>query len=65
MFVGDHGSSSSFGNITLVSPRGRPMMVGGTKPFIEVNATQTRIFNVSARIAPERGKFWFVCAGGR
>ena len=57
LFVGDHGSASSSGNITLLNPRGRPMMVAGTKPFIEVNGSQTRIFNVSARWPPKGGSF--------
>jgi hypothetical protein len=57
LFVGDHGSASSFGNITLLNPRGRPMMIAGTKPFIEVNGSQTRIFNVSARWPPKGGSF--------
>lgn len=51
VFVGDHGPSSAYENITLMNPRGRPMMVAGTKPFIEVNAQQTRVFNVSTRRA--------------
>ena len=33
------------------------MMVAGTKPFIEVNGSQTRIFNVSARWPPKGGSF--------
>jgi hypothetical protein len=51
VFVGEHGSSNAYENITLLAPRGRPMMVAGTKPFIEVNAAQTRIFNVTTRVA--------------
>lgn len=57
LFVGDHGPSSSFGNVTLLSPRGRPMVVAGTKPFIEVNAQQTRLYNVSTRWPPKGGSF--------
>jgi hypothetical protein len=57
LFVGDHGPSSAFASITLLSPRGRPMMVAGSKPFIEVNAQKTRIFNVSARWPPKGGSF--------
>lgn len=33
------------------------MMVAGTKPFIEVNAQQTRIFNVTTRRAPPTYSF--------
>ena len=57
LFLGEHGPSSIFGNITLLSPRGRPMMVAGTKPFIEVNAQQTRIYNVTTRQAPRNASF--------
>jgi hypothetical protein len=57
LFVGDHGSSNNFENITLLGPRGRPMMIAGTKPFIEVNAAQTRIFNVTTRWPPKGGSF--------
>ncbi len=57
IFVGDHASSSAFENNTLNGPRGRPMVAAGTKPFIEVNAQQTRIFNLSTRRAPQNGSF--------
>jgi len=57
VFVGDHGPASAYESITLVNPRGRPMMVAGTKPFIEVNAQQTRIFNVTTRIALPNNSF--------
>jgi hypothetical protein len=49
IFVGDPKNSNAFENITLNGPRGRPMTTAGTKPFIEVNGQQTRIFNVAAR----------------
>ncbi len=57
VFVGDHGPSTYYDHITLISPRGRPMMVAGTKPFVEVNAQQTRIFNVATRRAPPGNSF--------
>lgn len=57
LFVGDRQSSGNFDNITLLSPRGRPMMIAGTKPFIEDNAQQTRIFNLAARVAPPKASF--------
>jgi hypothetical protein len=34
VFVGDHENSNGFEDITLNGPRGRPMMIAGTKPFI-------------------------------
>lgn len=57
IFVGDPKSANAFGNITLLAPRGRPMITAGTKPFIEVNAQQTRIFNVTTRKPPRGGSF--------
>ncbi len=57
IFVGDHASSNAFSDITLIGPRGRPMVIGDTKPFIEVNGQQTRIFNVSTRWPPRGGSF--------
>ena len=57
IFVGDAKSSNAFEDITLNSPRGRPMTVAGTKPFIEVNAQQTRLFNVSTRWPTRGGSF--------
>lgn len=51
VFVGDPSSSIAYNNITLINPRGRPMVVGGSKPFIEVNAQKTRLFNVTTRVA--------------
>ncbi len=57
VFVGDHGPSSAYENITLLNPRGRPMMMAGTKPFIEVNAQQTRVVNVSTRRALPNNSF--------
>ena len=57
VFVGEHGPASSYENITLMSPRGRPMMVAGTQPFIEVNAEATRVFDVATRVAPPKNSF--------
>ena len=57
IFVGDLKSSNDFANVTLIGPRGRPMMTAGTKPFIEVNGEQTRIFNVGTRWPPKGGSF--------
>ena len=57
IFAGEHGPSSAFENITLNGPRGRPMITGGTKPFLEVNAQQTRVFNLTTRKAPQSAGF--------
>ncbi|HEX6503428.1 MAG TPA: hypothetical protein VF011_09275 [Terriglobales bacterium] len=47
--VGDRSNSQNNFDVTLVNPRGRPMVANGTKSFIEDNAQKTRIFNVSTR----------------
>lgn len=57
IFAGDTASSTSFSDITLVNPRGRPTVAGGTQPFIEVNAQKTRIFNVETRLPVAGGTF--------
>jgi hypothetical protein len=57
IFVGDAKLSNAFENISLTNPTGRPMTVGSTKPFIEVNGQQTRILNVSSRWPPKGGSF--------
>ena len=57
IYVGDSISSNSFSDVTLVNPRGRPTITNGQKPFIEVNAQKTRIFNVSTRAAFSNGTF--------
>jgi len=57
IFVGDPKNSGQFNNVTLVNPRGRPMVAGNTKPMIETNAQTTRIINLSARAAGNNGTF--------
>lgn len=57
IYVGDSSNSNLFSDITLISPRGRPTIANGQKPFIEVNAQKTRLFNVSTRAALTSGTF--------
>ncbi|HUK26423.1 MAG TPA: hypothetical protein VLV49_17725 [Terriglobales bacterium] len=57
IFVGDPSNINAYASITLINPRGRPMVVGGTFPFIEVNAQKTRIYNLSSRSAPAGAYF--------
>jgi hypothetical protein len=57
LFVGDPASSNMFANITVSGPRGRPMVVASTKPFIEVNGQQTRVFNISTVWPPQGASF--------
>ncbi len=57
IFVGDPSNANAYQDITLISPRGRPTIAHGQKPFIEVNAQKTRLFNVSTRIPLSGGTF--------
>ncbi len=57
IFVGDPANSNLFADISVVSPRGRPMVVGGQSPFLEVNAQKTRVMNVATRIPPAGATF--------
>jgi hypothetical protein len=57
IFAGDPSSSILFSDITLINPRGRPTIANGQKPFIEVNAQKTRLFNVSTRLNLSGGTF--------
>ena len=57
LFVGDPANSSAYSDITLVNPRGRPAIVNGVAPFIEVNAQKTRLFNVATRLPVSGGTF--------
>ncbi len=57
LFVGNPSSANAYQDITLINPRGRPTIVNGQKPFIEVNAQKTRLFNVSTRVALAGGTF--------
>ncbi|MGD0512763.1 MAG: hypothetical protein ABSA29_05635, partial [Terriglobales bacterium] len=57
IFAGDPSNSTAFLDITLLNPRGRPMVVGGQNAFIEVNAQKTRLLNVTTRIPPTGGTF--------
>jgi hypothetical protein len=57
IFAGDPTNSGSYLDITLINPRGRPMLANGQKPFIEVNAQKTRLFNVATRVGVTNGTF--------
>jgi hypothetical protein len=57
IFVGDPSNSNTYQDITVINPRGRPTVLNGQKPFIEVNAQKTRLFNVSTRINSGGGTF--------
>ena len=57
IFVGDPSNSNAYQDITLINPRGRPTIAHGQRPFIEVNAQKTRLFNVSTRVPLKGGSF--------
>ncbi|PYX28951.1 MAG: hypothetical protein DMG80_15540 [Acidobacteria bacterium] len=57
VFVGDKNNSNVALDMTLIGFRGRPMVVGGTQPMIEVNAQHTRIQNVQGFFESTGGKF--------
>jgi hypothetical protein len=57
IFVGDPTNANAYMDITMINPRGRPTVMNGQKPFIEVNAQKTRLFNVSTRINSGGGTF--------
>jgi hypothetical protein len=57
LFVGDPSNSNTFSTNTIINPRGRPMVANGTKPFLEVNAQATRVFNVMTRAGVGSGSF--------
>lgn len=57
LFLGDTANSSTYSDITLVNPRGRPAIANGIAPFIEVNAQKSRLFNVSTRQPVTGGTF--------
>jgi len=57
LYAGDPSSANSFTSITIVSPRGRPMVVNGTNAFIETNANKTRVTNVATRTGLNGGTF--------
>lgn len=57
LFAGDTANSSTYSDITLVNPRGRPAIANGVAPFIEVNAQKTRVLNVATRQPVSGGTF--------
>ncbi|HWZ84146.1 MAG TPA: hypothetical protein VNW47_16070 [Terriglobales bacterium] len=57
VYIGDKNNSNAYLNITVIGLRGRPMVVGGTQPMIEVNAQHTRIQNLQGLYDPTGGTF--------
>jgi hypothetical protein len=50
IFIGDPKNANAYQDITVINPRGRATVPRGQKPFIEVNAQKTRLFNVVTRV---------------
>ena len=48
IYVGDPTSSTRYLDVNVIGPRGRPMVVGGQHPFLEVNATNVSVQHVHA-----------------
>jgi hypothetical protein len=57
VFIGDKNNSNAVLDVTLIGFRGRPMVVGGTQPMIEVNAQHTRIQNLQGFFESTGGRF--------
>jgi hypothetical protein len=57
IYVGDPRGAGHSLDITVINPRGRAMVVGGQHPFLEVNASKTRLFSVSTRVPGKGGTF--------
>jgi hypothetical protein len=57
VYVGDPKNSVQFDNVTIVNPRGRAMIVNGTRPMIETNAQSTRIVNVTTATGAKGATF--------
>jgi hypothetical protein len=49
LFVGDPANANFTSNVTLIKPRGKPMVSGGTKAMIEVNGQATRLEDVATK----------------
>ena len=49
LYIGDPANANFGENITLIKPRGKPMVNNGTWPMIEVNGQATRLMDVSPK----------------
>lgn len=49
LYVGDPANANYTSNVTLIKPRGKPMLSGGMKPMIEINGQATRLQDVATR----------------
>src|SRR5262249_20603414 len=54
VFIGDKNNSNNILDVTLLGFRGRPMVLNGTQPMIEVNAQHTRIQNLQGLAEPTK-----------
>jgi hypothetical protein len=49
LYIGDPVNANLTQGVTLIKPRGKPMVTGGTWPMIEVNGQVTRLLDVSPK----------------
>jgi hypothetical protein len=59
VYIGDATNPNLVLDVTLVNFRGRPMVVGGMQPMVEVNAQKTRIVNLMGLMEPSGGTFGY------
>jgi hypothetical protein len=57
VFIGDKNNSNLVLDVSLIGFRGRPMVVGGMQPMIEVNAQRTSIRNLQGLYESTGGTF--------
>ena len=51
IYVGDPSNANFTQNVTLIKPRGKPMVAAGMWPMIEVNGQATRLLDVSSKFS--------------
>jgi len=51
IYVGDPTNALTTQSVTLIKPRGKPMVSGGTWPMIEVNGQATRLVDVESKFS--------------
>ena len=60
IFVGSPTNSGSYQNITIINPKGRPMVASGTNAFIEVNAQATKLIKPLTRVPLSGNTFGYL-----
>lgn len=57
IFIGDPANPGISNDVTLIKPRGRPMVPYGTNAFIEDNGQKTQLLNVSTAASAQANSF--------